>query len=155
VTEFGSSVTELSVPITFPRICWSVAPPSGQRLLAGRILQTIPDDKDCVRTVSDPTENGVLKQPATSLCLLLTAAPGNHCELPLRCKMIVHAVLCWCVGPLRRTNNSLHVFSHFTKQHCECSRRMYFSPRVSQMIDTVAHVQSCELNWDECTRFNK
>jgi len=54
---------------------FSETTPSGQRL-AGRILQTFPDKRGCVRTVSVPTENGVFKQPA--MCLrLLTTTSGN------------------------------------------------------------------------------
>jgi len=49
--------------------------PSGQRL-AGRILQTFPDKRGCVRTVSVRTKNGVVKRPIAKLCLV-TAAPDN------------------------------------------------------------------------------
>jgi len=46
---------------------FSETTPSGQRL-DGRTLQTFPDKRGCVRTVSVPTENGVLNQLAMSLC---------------------------------------------------------------------------------------
>ena len=47
--------------------------PRGQWLV-GRILQTFPDEKGCVRTVSVRTKNGVVKRPIAKLCLV-TAAP--------------------------------------------------------------------------------
>ena len=54
---------------------FSETTPSGQRL-AGRILQTFPDTRGCVRAVSVPSENGVFNQLTMSLCFL-TAISGN------------------------------------------------------------------------------
>ena len=62
---------------------FSETTPSDQRL-AGRILQTFPDKRGCVRTVSVPTENGVFKQPAMCLRLLTTSgnpATSTHIDL--------------------------------------------------------------------------
>ena len=57
--------------------------PRGQWLV-GRILQTFPDEKGCVRTVAVRTKNGVVKRPIAKLCLL-TVAPDNWRERSLRC----------------------------------------------------------------------
>jgi len=48
---------------------------SSQRL-AGRILQTFPEKKGCVRPVSVPTDNGVFNQLAMSFCLLIAVSPN-------------------------------------------------------------------------------
>jgi len=54
---------------------FSETTPSGQRL-AGRILQTFPDKRGCVRTVSVPTDNGVFNQLLMSFCFLVPVS-GN------------------------------------------------------------------------------
>ena len=54
---------------------FSETTPSGQQL-AGSILQTFPNKRGCVGTVSVPIDNGVFNQLAMSFCLLI-AVSGN------------------------------------------------------------------------------
>jgi len=62
--------------------------PRGQWLV-GRILQTFPDDKGCVRTVSVRTKNGVVKRPIAKLCLV-SSAPDNWQERPFWCAALLY-----------------------------------------------------------------
>jgi len=64
--NFNEGDVVLLVDKTAPRGLW----------LVSRILQTFPDEKGCVRTVTVRTKNGVVKRPIAKLCLV-TAAPDN------------------------------------------------------------------------------
>jgi len=77
--------------------------PTGQRL-AGSILQTFPDKRGCVRTVSNPTANSVFKQPAMGLRLLTTTSgnPATSTHVDLALDQPCGSAVTWTVHFLQR-----------------------------------------------------